>query len=151
MSLKSIRRLSRSPLRREFPKKQKHGERGRLHLKVRTVRSIAAALPEASEVVSTWPHFVPRGSYDYPLSLLHRSAALKYSQISIDPERKSGAPCIVGTRIPVYMVLDALEEHGTIDGVRASYPTLTAEQIRHALGFAKFVLECPIDEIAPVA
>jgi uncharacterized protein (DUF433 family) len=110
------------------------------------------AVPSASQATLTGHVYsLSIGLYDHPLSQVFRRAEAIYSQISIDPERKAGAPCVVGTRIPVYMVLDALEEHGSIDGVRKSYPALTVEQIRNAVGFAKFVLECPIDEVALVA
>jgi uncharacterized protein (DUF433 family) len=88
--------------------------------------------------------------YDFSLSVLFKKAARQYSQISIDPGRHVGAPCITGTRIPVYMVLDVLREHGSIEKVR-EYPSLTLKQIRDAVGFAKYVVECPIDEVAPAA
>jgi uncharacterized protein (DUF433 family) len=54
-----------------------------------------------------------------------------------------GTPCVVNTRIPVYMILDAVEFHGSLDGVMKSYPDLTIEQIKDAVLFAANILECP--------
>jgi uncharacterized protein (DUF433 family) len=58
----------------------------------------------------------------------------------------AGAPCIRGTRIPVYMVLDAIEHYGGVEAALRSYPRLTIQQIKDAIGFAKLVVECPIDD-----
>jgi uncharacterized protein (DUF433 family) len=54
-----------------------------------------------------------------------------------------GSPRIAGTRIPVYMIVDAVQHHGTIEGARESYPQLTTAQVREALSFAGAVLEQP--------
>ena len=58
---------------------------------------------------------------------------------------KGGSPCIKGTRIPVYMVLDAIEYYGDLEGVRRSYPHLTIEQIRDAVRFSKVVMDCYLE------
>ena len=77
-------------------------------------------------------------------------AAQAYPGISIDPGVVAGSPCISGTRIPVYMVLDAVEYYGGMD-VSESYPRLTVEQIKDAIGFAKTVVECSFGNEAPIA
>lgn len=51
--------------------------------------------------------------------------------IWIDPERKSGQPCIGGHRLPVSCVIGFLEHDGE-QGVFAAYPQLTVEQVRLA-------------------
>src|ERR1700683_10471 len=51
-----------------------------------------------------------------------------------------GAPCVRGTRIPVFMILDAIEYYGSVKGVLKSYPTLTREQVRDAVRYAKLVM-----------
>lgn len=56
-----------------------------------------------------------------------------------------GSPCVHGTRVPVYMILDAVEYYGTVEGALKSYPKLTKEQIRDAIRFAKLVMERPVD------
>ncbi|MGD0325192.1 MAG: DUF433 domain-containing protein [Terriglobia bacterium] len=53
-----------------------------------------------------------------------------------------GNPCIKGTRIPVYMILDAIEYYGNVKGVLKSYPHLTVEQVRDAVRFSKIAMEC---------
>ena len=86
---------------------------------------------------------------------LHESfkmAATQYQSVSVDPNVMGGAPCIQGTRIPVYMVLDAIEHCGEVEAAIRSYPRLTIQQVKDAIGFAKLVVECPIDdETSPAA
>lgn len=53
-----------------------------------------------------------------------------------------------GTRIPVYMVLDAIEYYGTLEGALISYPQLNIDQVREAVRFAKSVMERPVDNKA---
>jgi uncharacterized protein (DUF433 family) len=90
--------------------------------------------------------------YNVPLSASFQLAAGEYPTISIDTDVMAGAPCIGGTRIPVYMVLDAVEHYGDVEAALRSYPRLTVQQIKDAIGFAKLVVECPIDDrSAPIA
>lgn len=56
-----------------------------------------------------------------------------------------GNPCIKGTRIPVYMILDAIEYHGSLKRVLKSYPQLTIEQVKDAVRFSKITLECCVE------
>jgi uncharacterized protein (DUF433 family) len=52
-----------------------------------------------------------------------------------------GNPCIKGTRIPVYMILDGIEYYGNLKGVLKSYPQLTAQQVKDAVRFSKIAME----------
>jgi len=74
-----------------------------------------------------------------------KKATQDYPSIAMDYNVLCGSPRIVGTRIPVYMVLDAVQYHGNIEGARESYPELTVEQVKDALSFAGTVLEQPIE------
>jgi uncharacterized protein (DUF433 family) len=65
--------------------------------------------------------------------------------VSLDYSVLGGTPHIVGTRIPVFMIVDAVEYHGTLVGVLKSYPNLTVEQVKDALSFAAAVTEHPVD------
>jgi uncharacterized protein (DUF433 family) len=47
-----------------------------------------------------------------------------------------GAVCFRGTRIPVSVVLDNLADGETAEAVLAEYPTLQAQHIRAAIGYA---------------
>ena len=87
-------------------------------------------------------------SYNYPLSALFRAASVLYPEVDIRTERKAGAPCIAGTRIPVYVILDAVQGSINFESVARSYPSLSREQIEQAVAFARFVVECPIEQLA---
>ncbi len=57
-------------------------------------------------------------------------------RISVDPEVRSGKPCVKGTRITVYDVLEYLAGGMTEDEILADFPDLKAEDIRACLAFA---------------
>ena len=57
-------------------------------------------------------------------------------RISIDPSVRSGKPCITGTRITVYDVLEYLAGGMTEDQVLNDFPDLTRADIRAVLAFA---------------
>jgi uncharacterized protein (DUF433 family) len=57
-------------------------------------------------------------------------------RISVNPAVRSGKPCIKGTRITVYDVLEYLAGGMTEDGILTDFPDLTRDDIRAALGFA---------------
>jgi uncharacterized protein (DUF433 family) len=84
-------------------------------------------------------------AYSIPLVEAFHAAAESYPQISINPDVMAGAPCVQGTRIPVYKILGAIEDHGSLKGAIDSYPRLTLDQVIEAIGFAKLVVECPIE------
>jgi uncharacterized protein (DUF433 family) len=65
--------------------------------------------------------------------------------VDMDPEVLGGTPRIGGTRIPVYRVLNAIDEYGSIDDATAAYRSLTVEQIHDAVQFAAHVLESPVE------
>lgn len=57
-------------------------------------------------------------------------------RITVTPGVRSGKPCINGTRIAVYDVLEYLAGGMTESQVLAGFPDLTAEDIRACLTFA---------------
>lgn len=57
-------------------------------------------------------------------------------RISIDPAVRGGKPCIKGTRITVYDILEYLAGGMTEEKILRDFPSLTAEDIRAALEFA---------------
>jgi uncharacterized protein (DUF433 family) len=57
-------------------------------------------------------------------------------RISVDPEVRSGKPCIKGPRITVYDVLEYLAGGRSESELLKDFPDLTAEDIRACLGFA---------------
>jgi uncharacterized protein (DUF433 family) len=57
-------------------------------------------------------------------------------RISVNPTVRSGKPCIKGTRITVYDVLEYLAGGMTEDQILGDFPDLNREDIRAALAFA---------------
>jgi uncharacterized protein (DUF433 family) len=85
-------------------------------------------------------------SYALPVAEAFQAASKQYPSIRVDSEVMAGAPCLRDTRIPVYMVLDAIEYHGNVEAALCSYPSITLQQVKDAIGFAKLVVECPLDD-----
>jgi uncharacterized protein (DUF433 family) len=56
--------------------------------------------------------------------------------ITIEPDKRSGKPCIRGTRMTVTDVLEYLAGGMTHEELLAEFPDLTAEDIRACLAFA---------------
>lgn len=59
------------------------------------------------------------------------------SVVSSDPEIMGGTPCFAGTRVPVQTLIDYLEGGDTIDEFLDDFPTVSREQVLHALEIAK--------------
>ena len=57
-------------------------------------------------------------------------------RISISPAVRSGKPCIKGTRITVYDILEYLAGGMTEDQILADFPDITRDDIRACLSFA---------------
>lgn len=56
--------------------------------------------------------------------------------ITIDPEKRSGKPCIRNLRITVYDILECLASGMSIEQILSDFPELTKEDIYACLGFA---------------
>lgn len=54
-----------------------------------------------------------------------------------DPEIRGGEPVIRGTRIPVYLIADLMNQGAEAREILEDYPTLTANTIRSALAYAQ--------------
>lgn len=59
-----------------------------------------------------------------------------HPRISISPNIMGGSPCIKGTRIPIYVVLDNLEAGHSFAEILKHYPTLTREDVQAAVRFS---------------
>ena len=57
-------------------------------------------------------------------------------RISVNPSVRSGKPCVKGTRITVYDVLEYLAGGMSEDQILADFPDLTRDDIRACLAFA---------------
>lgn len=62
---------------------------------------------------------------------------MDYKQlITIEPDKRSGQPCIRGLRMTVQDVLEYLASGMSAEEILADFPDLTAEDIRACLAFA---------------
>lgn len=66
----------------------------------------------------------------------YNSAMDWQDRISVNPAVRSGKPCIKGTRITVYDVLEYLAGGMSEDEILSDFPDLTREDIRASLAFA---------------
>ena len=57
-------------------------------------------------------------------------------RISVDPKICHGKPCIKGTRIPVYIILELLAGDTSPDEILREYPHLTKEDVKAAINYA---------------
>ena len=89
-------------------------------------------------------HRYRRSSDDARISMREAFAAAERQVPSIVVRRGlvGGNPCIKGTRIPVYMILDGVEYYGNLKDVLKSYPQLTLQQVKDAVRFSKIAMEC---------
>jgi len=59
-----------------------------------------------------------------------------YDRIEINPKVMMGKPVILGTRIPIELILRKLSEKATEADILQAYPQLVAEDIQAAIRFA---------------
>ena len=59
-----------------------------------------------------------------------------HERIAVDPAVRSGKPCIQGTRITVYDVLEYLAGGMSEDAILSDFPDLSRDDIRACLAFA---------------
>jgi uncharacterized protein (DUF433 family) len=59
-----------------------------------------------------------------------------HDRISVSPGVRSGKPCLTGTRIAVYDVLEYLAGGMTEEQILGDFPDLSQESIRACLAFA---------------
>jgi uncharacterized protein (DUF433 family) len=81
---------------------------------------------------------VPRldGELVLPFGQEYARAMNYLDRITIEPEKRSGKPCIRGMRITVYDVLDYLASGMSEDEILADFSELTREDIKACLAFA---------------
>ena len=57
-------------------------------------------------------------------------------RLSIDPKVCHGEPCIKGTRVMVWLILQYLSNGDGIEEILAAYPSVTREDIQACLAYA---------------
>lgn len=63
------------------------------------------------------------------------AAYIGIRRITRTPGVQGGRACVRGMRIPVASIVLAEREYGGVDGVRAAYPRLSAEDVADALAY----------------
>jgi uncharacterized protein (DUF433 family) len=67
---------------------------------------------------------------------------MTFERIAVNPKILGGKPCIRGTRIPVTMILELLEDGLSFEEIiRNYYPQLQREDIQACLEYAKVVVD----------
>lgn len=66
---------------------------------------------------------------------------IEIDRISIDPAVCHGKPCIKGTRIPVFVILDSLAAGMTYEEIKAEYPPVTDEDIKACIQYASILAQ----------
>lgn len=61
---------------------------------------------------------------------------MKFTRITIEPDKMGGVPCIRGLRIPVATVVGMIANGMTEKAILEAYPDLEPEDIREALLYA---------------
>ena len=72
------------------------------------------------------------------------------NRIEINPDVMRGKPVIRGTRVTVEMLLRKLSEGATEESLLESYPHLTRDDIKAAIGYAAdTIAQQKVDDISP--
>jgi len=103
-------------------------------------KNVREFIPDFPESHSDECEYVGK-DFDVSLSKVLSDAIAHYKFLAMDKEVLGGTPRIAGTRIPVSMVLDAVQHYGSLEGAIKSYPDLIPDQVREAISFASLVLE----------
>ncbi|MDI6654657.1 MAG: DUF433 domain-containing protein [Candidatus Hydrothermarchaeota archaeon] len=62
-------------------------------------------------------------------------------RIEVNPRKLAGKAVIRGTRIPVYLILELLENGYTFKKIIEAYPVLTEEDIKAAIEYSAKLLK----------
>jgi uncharacterized protein (DUF433 family) len=58
------------------------------------------------------------------------------ARVEAKPEVMMGKPCVKGTRIPVYLLLEKMAAGESFEQLLGAYPQLTIEDLRDCLQYA---------------
>ena len=83
--------------------------------------------------------------FDIPYETILKRAQQLSLFVDMDREILGGLPRIRNTRIPVYRILNAVEEYGGVEVATKVFRSLTIENVQDALRFAANVLESPVE------
>jgi uncharacterized protein (DUF433 family) len=61
---------------------------------------------------------------------------MKYTRITVEPDKMGGVPCVRGLRIPVATIVGMVADGMTQKQILKAYPDLEPDDIRQALKYA---------------
>ncbi|TMJ60340.1 MAG: DUF433 domain-containing protein [Alphaproteobacteria bacterium] len=61
---------------------------------------------------------------------------MKFTRVTVDPNKMGGVPCIRGLRIPVATVVGMIADGMTETEILTAYPDLQADDLAEALRYA---------------
>ncbi len=64
-----------------------------------------------------------------------------FTRIAVDQNIQHGKPCIKGTRIPVYVILESLASGMSHDEIKREYGPLSDDDIQSCLYYAAFLAD----------
>jgi len=71
-----------------------------------------------------------------------------FDRITVDPAVMSGQPVVKGTRVPVYVIVEAIAAGDSVQNLLESYPFLREDDIVQALRFAAHLSEWGLAEVS---
>ncbi len=71
-----------------------------------------------------------------------------FDRISVDPAVMSGQPVVKGTRVPVYVIVEAVAAGDSVEDLLRAYPFLREEDVTEALRFAAHLTEWGLAEVS---
>ena len=72
-----------------------------------------------------------------------------HKHIEVNPDIHHGEPCIIGTRIPVSMIVGSVADGMAFEEILDAYPQLKKESIQAALAYAADIVR--YDVFLPLA
>jgi len=72
----------------------------------------------------------------YPQFVFRPMPAQPLDRIESNPDVLSGQPVVRGTRLPVYVIVDAIAEGDSVEDLLEAYPFLERADVQQALHFA---------------
>ncbi len=76
---------------------------------------------------------------------------MRFTRITISPEKMGGVPCLRGLRIPVATVVDMVADGMSTDEILLAFPDLDREVVAEALRYAAEAVrerELPLVKVA---
>lgn len=70
-----------------------------------------------------------------------------FEHVEVNPKVMAGQPVVKGTRLPVYVIVEAIAEGDTVGDLLEAYPFLTREAIHQALRFAAQMSRTGLEEV----